>query len=230
MELVVNEMENNSNKKEINKISFKKMFLFFVIFSFIGCLYEDILFLVEGYIDNGTLNFITKRGLLYFELSPIYGAGAILMIYLLTRKEYKKTQYFWLGALIGGTFEYLISFLQETFTGTVSWDYSTYFLNINGRTTIPYMLFWGILCYILMAKIYPYISNKIDSIPIKAGNIMYNILLVIIVIDMFLSFSACIRLGLRHEGYKPLTIYGEFLDRVYDDERMSKSYTNMRER
>ena len=96
-------------------------------------LYEDILFLVEGYIDNGTLNFVTKRGLLYFELSPIYGAGAILMIYLLTRKEYKKTQYFWLGTLIGGTFEYLISFLQETFTGTVSWDYSTYFLKFFHR-------------------------------------------------------------------------------------------------
>lgn len=230
MELVVDKIENNNEDSELNKISFRKMFLFFVIFSFIGCLYEEILFLVEGYIDNGTLNFITKRGLLYFELSPIYGAGAILMIYLFTRKAYKKFDYFWLGALIGGTFEYLISFLQETFTGTVSWDYSTYFLNINGRTTIPYMLFWGLLCYILMTIIYPYLSQKIDSIDTKIENIMYYVLLVIIIADMFLSFSACIRLGLRHEGYKPLTIYGEFLDRVYDDERMSKSYTNMRER
>ena len=39
---------------------------------------------------------------------------------------------------------------------------------------------------------------------------------------MFISFSACIRMGLRHEGYKPLTGYGEFLDKVYNDERMKK--------
>ncbi|UKI27185.1 MAG: hypothetical protein L6V91_00405 [Bacilli bacterium] len=51
--------------------------------------------------------------------------------------------------------------------------------------------------------------------------------MVIVTIDMFISFSACIRMGLRHEGYKPLTEYGEFLDRVYNDERMKKSYTNM---
>ena len=29
-------------------------------------------------------------------------------------------------------------------------------------------------------------------------------------------------MGLRHEGYKPLTGYGEFLDKVYNDERMKK--------
>lgn len=89
------------------------------------------------------------------------------------------------------------------------------------------MLFWGLLCYILMAKIYPFVSTKIEKTPFNLGNIIYYILLVIVTIDMFISFSACIRMGLRHEGYKPLTEYGEFIDRVYNDERMKKSYTNM---
>lgn len=149
------------------------------------------------------------------------------MVYLLSIKEHKKYEYFIFGSLIGGTFEYLISFLQEVFTGTTSWDYSTYFLNINGRTTIPYMLFWGLLCYILMIKIYPYISSKIEKLPHNTGNKIYYILLIVITIDMIISFSACIRMGLRHEGHKALTPYGEFLDRVYTDDRMKKSYTNM---
>ena len=51
--------------------------------------------------------------------------------------------------------------------------------------------------------------------------------MVLITIDMFLSFSACIRMGLRHDGYKPITHYGEFLDKIYTDKRMKKSYTNM---
>ena len=175
-----------NEKKFADGLCFKKIFLIFVIFSFIGCLYEDLLFICKGYINEGIINYSTKRGLLYFELSPIYGWGACIMVYLLSIKEHKKYQYFLLGSLIGGTFEYLISFLQETFTGTTSWDYSTYLLNINGRTTIPYMLFWGLLCYILMVYIYPFVSNKIESLPYNIGNKIYYILLVLITIDMFL--------------------------------------------
>lgn len=217
------------NKKENNlkNISFKEMFFLFIIFSFIGCLYEDILLMVKGYLKTGVLNYVTKRGLLYFELSPIYGWGACLMIYLLTRKPYKKIDYFVWGSLIGGVFEFLISFLQETFTGTVSWNYSSYPLNIDGRTSIPIMCIWGGFCFLLMVYVYPFFLKLIRKIPKEIGKTLYKITLVLITADMFLSFSACIRLGLRHKNYEPLTFYGEFLDRVYDDERMKKSYTNM---
>ena len=208
-------------------LSFKRMFIIFIIFSFLGCLYEDLLFMTKNYINYGILDYTTKRGLLYLELSPIYGWGACIMIYILGRKPRQKIEYFYIGSLIGGAFEYIISFLQETFTGTTSWDYSTYFLNINGRTTIPYMLFWGLLCYILMVKIYPFITRKLEKVPQKLGNTIYHILLVVVTIDMIISFSACIRMGLRHEGYSSLTKYGEILDKVYNDERMKKSYTNM---
>ncbi len=214
-------------RKFTEGLSFKKMFFIFIIFSFLGCIYEDLLFMAKNYINYGILDYSTKRGLLYLELSPIYGWGACLMIYILGRKPRQKIEYFALGSLIGGGFEYIISFLQETFTGTTSWDYSDYLLNINGRTTLPYMLFWGLLCYILMVKIYPFMSQKIETIPYNLGNIIYYILLVIITLDMFISFSACIRMGLRHSGYDPITKYGEIIDRVYNDDRMKKSYTNM---
>ena len=215
------------NSKIPRTLSFKKMFLFFLIFSLIGCLYEDIYFMFKNFIRYGVFDYVTKRGLLYFELSPIYGFGACLMIYLLTRKDHKKSSYFWWGAIIGGAFEYFASLFQEFFTGTVSWNYSNYFLNIGGRTTIPYMLFWGLACYLLITKIYPYFSSKIDEIPKKVGNIIYRVLLVVISLDIFLSFTACIRFGLRHNGLAPVTWYGEFLDKYYHDERIRKSYTNM---
>lgn len=101
-------------------LSFKKMFLIFVIFSFLGCLYEDVLFMAKNYINYGILDYSTKRGLLYLELSPIYGWGACIMVYILARKPRQKLDYFLIGSLIGGAFEYLISFLQEAFTGTTS--------------------------------------------------------------------------------------------------------------
>lgn len=215
------------NFKNLKKLSFKKIFYFFVIFSFFGCVYEELLYIVNNYLDNGTFDYVTRRGVLYFELSPVYGFGAIIMILIFSLKEYKKIDYFWLGSIIGGAFEYIASLLQELLTGTISWNYSTYFLNINGRTTIPFMLFWGLLSYILMTKVYPVLSNKLDKIPRKYDKSIYYSLLIIVILDLTLSFSACIRLGLRHKGYEPLTFYGKFLDTFYDDERMKRSYTNM---
>ena len=205
----------------------RKIFFVFLIGMLLGCLYEDLLTMAIRYYRDGSMYFITKRGLLYGELSPIYGWGACLMIYLLLRKPRKKYEYFCYGALLGGAVEYGISLLQEMFTHTTSWDYSTYFLNINGRTTIPYMFVWGFLALILVTKIYPFLSKLIESIPYNLGELIYKVLLVIISIDMIISFSACIRMGLRHNGVEPLTPIGKILYTVYNDERMRKSYTNM---
>lgn len=126
-------------------LSFKKMFLIFVIFSFLGCLYEDILFMAKNYINYGILDYSTKRGLLYLELSPIYGWGACIMVYILARKPRQKLDYFLIGSLIGGAFEYLISFLQEAFTGTTSWDYSTYLLNIKWQNNFTIYVILGFI-------------------------------------------------------------------------------------
>lgn len=226
----VNKNKLNNKEKITERLSFKKMFFFFVIFSFIGCIYEDIYFIIKNYLKYGNINFITKRGLLYFELSPIYGLGACIMIFIFSKRNNKKTDYFLLGAIIGGVFEYLASAIQQILTGTVSWDYSDYILNIGGRTTIPYMLFWGLMSYVLMTKLYPYVSNKLEKIPAKVEKTLYPLLLTIIFLDIFISLSACMRLGLRHKGYQALTPYGEFLDKVYHDERIYQSYTNMRDK
>ena len=86
--------------------------------------------------------------MIYGPISPVYGAGAVLFTVLLLSKPKSNFKTFLEGALIGGIFEYGISFLQETFLHTISWDYSDAFLNINGRTTIPYMIVWGLLVFV----------------------------------------------------------------------------------
>lgn len=216
-------------KNKLNKMfTFKKMFFLFLIFSFLGCLYEDIYFLFKNYFRHNIFKLVTKRGLLYFELSPIYGIGGCLMVYIFSKRKNNKFDYFFLGAIIGGVFEYIASLFQETVVGTISWDYSDYFLNINGRTTIPYMLFWGLLSYLVMTKLYPFIEKMVDKLTLTMNKTLYNLLVFIIVVDVILSLSACTRMTLRNKGIEAKTFYGEFLDTYYDDERIKKSFTNMR--
>lgn len=204
----------------------EKLFFIFIFGCLFGCAYEEILHLIVNYNATGLWVYSTRRGLIYGELSPIYGWGAALFVYILLRKKRKWYINFLYGSAIGGEFEYLISFLQETFTGSVSWDYSYHFLNINGRTTIPYMAVWGLLALLMIYVIYPILSKIIEKIPYNLGMILYYVLLTFIIIDMFLSFGATIRQGMRHNGIKSYTPLGKFFDYVYPDPRLAKVYTN----
>jgi len=219
-------------KKDTDKIfakgkCFDKLFIIFIIGCIFGNYYEMILNLVKHFIKNGTIFWEVRRGVIYGPFSPIYGIGAVLMTAILADKKHKWYQTFIYGALLGGISEYLIGYFQETVVGTISWDYSTYFLNINGRTSIPIMCIWGFICLIFVQFIYPFLSNLIEKIPYNLGKLILNIFIVFLVFDMFISWTALIRQTLRRNNYPPFTILGEFYDKVYTDERLRKAFPNM---
>ena len=89
------------------------------------------------------------------------------------------------------------------------------------------MIVWGILGVLFVHIIYPFLSNLIEKIPPKIGNKIMPIVLILMCLNMFLSFSAVIRQNLRRNDIKPFTKYGIFLDKHYDDERLKKTYNNM---
>ena len=174
-----------------------------------------------------------KKLFLIFVIGSIFGALYEQILNLIT--TYLQTgNLVWelrrgviYGALGGGAFEYLISFLQETFTYTVSWDYSDHFLNINGRTTIPFMLVWGFFALVFVKIVYPFLSEQIEKIPIKFGNIFFYFIFIFLVIDMTISWTALIRSALRRNNIEPLTPVGQFYDKVYPDQVLAKSFPNM---
>ena len=169
-----------------------------------------------------------RRGLIYEPLNPLYGFGALIFTYIFVNFKTDKLRTFIYGGILGDIIEYVISYLQETFTGTRSWDYSDKFLNINGRTTIPYMLVWGLFALFLVYVLYPYLSKILAKIPYNLGVLITRISFVILIIDCFLSFGAIIRLGLRHKGHEPFGFLGRFFDKYYPDDFIQKHYPNMR--
>ncbi len=206
--------------------SFKKLFFIFVIGSIIGVLYEEILNTVKIYLATGDIVWELRRGVIYGPFNPLYGLGAVLVVYLLVRPNYSNIKTFIYGGLLGGTLEYSISLLQEIFTHTTSWDYSNHFLNIGGRTTIPFLIAWGIFTLIFAKIIYPYLSKWIEKIPINIGNIVFYILLIFLIIDMFISWTALFRGAMRKSDIEPITPIGRLYDRVYPDSVLSKHFPN----
>ena len=207
---------------------FSKMFLIFVIGSFIGVIHENILGCIKYYLRYQEFFWPSHKGVIYGPFNPLYGAGITLIIYLLGKKKIHPIKTLLYGALLGGAIEYIISYLMELVLGTSSWDYSTYFLNIHGRTTIPYMFFWGFASMIIVHFIYPILSKLIEKIPSKIGKPLIVILVIFMSLDMFLSWTALGRATLRNKNYEPFTFVGEFYDKVYPDDFLKTIYTNMK--
>lgn len=208
-------------------ICFEKLFAIFLIGSIIGSFYEEILNFFLVYSRTGQFVWEYRRGVIYGPFNIIYGVGAVIIVALLADKKHKWYETILYGALLGGGIEYLISFLQETFTHTTSWDYSNKYLDINGRTTLPFMLIWGIFSFLFVRYLYPFISRQIEKIPYNLGKVLTKIFLVFMALNMAISWSAIIRQTLRKNNVPPLSPIGHFLDEHYDDEFLSKYFPNM---
>lgn len=222
--------KTDTSPKFAEGLCFRKLFFIFLIASVIGTIYEDLLIFVRTFLETGVGVWMTHRGVIYGPFNVIYGFGAALMCWFLLRKPYKNWQIFLYSALMGGAVEYLLSLGQELVLGTRSWDYSGLFLSLNGRTTVPIMLIWGVMGLVFIKVIYPWVSNLIERIPPTIGENLYIILLIFMIFNMVISWSALIRQNLRHYEIRPLTPLGEFYDRYYPDEFLRKYYTNMERR
>lgn len=219
--------ENNTKLIEVkNKESFAKGYNFYKIFLIfmVGCFLGDLWEIFLHFIKNGEW-VATRRGVIYGPFNPVYGFGVALMVIFLIRiKDTKKL--FIYGSIIGGAFEYICSFVQEKVFGSMSWDYSEYFLNIDGRTTIPYAMFWGLLCVILLKYVIPHISNLIEKIPNEVGKPLTILLVIFMVFNISISTLASNR---NLERYKNIPANGpldNFLDTMYPDEKMREVYQN----
>lgn len=206
---------------------FGKIFIVFLIGCIFGTYYEEIWNIVSKIIHLKPLFYEYRRGVLYGPFSPIYGFGAAIMVVTLCKIERPLWKTFLIASLAGGIIEYGLSFLQEKFVGTVSWDYSNQLLNLNGRTTIPFMLFWGLLGISFVYLIYPTLSKWIEKIPDKFGKRIVLILFILFTLDFTISMTALFGQHYRNRNIKSFTIVGKLCDIYYPDEVLSKYYPNM---
>ena len=227
-EKVIQRVEQSKGREIFNHIV-----LYFTIGCIFGTYWEEIMYMVRSVYETGALEWVSRRGLLYGPFSPVYGMGAVL-IYLIFGTAFRKKApsipaCFIGGALLGGALEYVLSWVQEMLFGTISWDYSTYFLNINGRTTIPYMIVWGALIVIFAKFVFPLVEKFYQSITPRKRDIACTVLAVIWALDIGISVMATARQSMRRAGNTADNALEVILDKYYNDERMLKTYSNARE-
>lgn len=206
---------------------FNHVVLLFIIGCIFGTCYEEILCLIRTFIESGEWHWVSRRGLLYGPFSPVYGIGAVLVYFLFYRPKLKFWPSLLLGALFGGVFEVILSLAQEALFGTRSWNYHDKLLPIfDGRTTIPFMFFWGLLVATFNYFIYPWLEKFYHKIPAQKLKIICIVLAVALICDITISLAASARQSLRRSNHPAHTPIDVFLDEVYDDDRMQRTYSN----
>ena len=156
------------------------MILFFS-FAFIGWLWEVIIHII---IDGRIVN----RGALHGPWLPIYGYGSILILTLLYQMRKKPLLELLSIMVICGTIEYITSYFLEITNGTRWWDYSGYFLNINGRICAEGLLVFGLGGILIVYVIAPLIDNHIRKIKPKILIPICLLLILVFTIDQIYSF------------------------------------------
>ena len=208
------------DKKIVNFIM--KIFWIFVIGSIFGFVAEIL------YISVYTRTIEVRKGLIYGPFIQVYGIGA-LAYHFLTAKVKSPKEAFFYGMLMGGIIEYIFSFFQEILWESVSWDYSNMFLNINGRTSLTYAVYWGIIAVIYLKVVNP-IFKKIEPLIYKKSiRICTYIFMVFMTFDIAISCMAVSRQVERRKKISADNGISQFLDEYYPDELLDKIYFNRRD-
>ena len=198
-----------------------KIFWIFLIGSILGYVIE----MIVGLVQNG--HFVSRQGLLFGPFIQVYGVG--LVVYYLVISNIRKKSYikiFFITMLLGGIVEYLFSYFQETWFGTISWDYSNLLFNIHGRTSLLHCLYWGIGGVLFVRFVLPLIQNLNEWC--KNTNFRYiTIFLVLfIVFDILISGMAGARQLERKNNIEANGYIDNFFDKYYSDAKLEQIYSN----
>lgn len=203
--------------RTLEKITFPKAVFLYMIGGTLGNLWEIVFNLIKVH------RYFDCSGSIFTPFNPVYGLGILAIVFALRRMR-SLGEVFFGGALLGGALEFALSCFEETVLGVRSWNYSSWPLNIGGRTTIPIMLFWGALCVFVIFVVYRPLDRFFERIPRTAFYAAALFFFSLICIDMFFNAAAMFRYVARAEGRPPLTDFGEWIDRAFPDSFMKKRF------
>ncbi len=163
-----------------------KLFLCFILFSFLGWCLEVLYGIFE-------LKKFVNRGFLIGPLCPIYGIGCVLLYLLLQGYADDPIVLALLAMVICSILEYLASYLMEKIFKTRWWDYSNMKFNINGRICLEMIVPFGILGLLVVYILFPNVMNLLNFLPSLTIYISSSVLLILFLIDLAVSFKIIMR-------------------------------------
>lgn len=106
-----------------------------------------------------------NRGFLHGPLLPIYGSGAILILFVTLPVQNELPLVYLLGMLAATALEYVTGYVMERLFKVRYWDYSYRKYNLNGYICLVSSIAWGFFSILLVRFIHPPIARLLADVP-----------------------------------------------------------------
>ncbi|NLZ80935.1 MAG: hypothetical protein GX913_03925 [Clostridiales bacterium] len=162
--------------------------LFFFLYCVIG-------WCIESTIVSVRHKKFVNRGFLRLPMLPLYGSGAVLILFITL--PYKDVIWkVYIAGMLGDTIlEYITGLLMESFFKIKYWDYSDQKLHFRGRICLSSSLFWGVLSVFLTEYIHEPIERFVLNLNQKVVLIIVAIVLTFMAIDTIRSVREALDLS-----------------------------------
>lgn len=159
---------------------------FFYLYSFLGWCFES------TYVSIRKRQFV-NRGFMQGPMLPLYGFGAITVLFstMPVRKSLGLT--FLIGALSTTLLEYITGVLMEALFQVRYWDYSDQKFQFQGRICLTSSIAWGVLS-LIMVKVHKPFERFVLTIPLELLTILILAVTFIAAIDFSNAFHTAIDL------------------------------------
>ncbi len=205
-------------------LNFFNLFWIFVVCSVLGLIIETIYHVLV--VEPGVYQ--DRAGLLFGPFSPIYGVGAMLMTMALNRfHKAPLIVVFLVSAVIGGAFEFAVSWFMQFAFGIVAWDYTGTFLSIDGRTNGMFMAMWGVLGMFWVKLCLPWMLKLVNRIPWNWRYSLTAICAAIMIVDCAMTLMSLDRWYQREAGIQPDNAISQFIDDHFDNDYMAERFQSM---
>ena len=206
------------------ELDFFNLFWIFVVCCVLGLAIEVVYHMVV--VDPGVYQ--DRAGMLYGPFSPIYGIGAVLMTIALNRfHKANVVVIFLVSAVIGGAFEYAVSWFMQFAFGITAWDYTGTFLSIDGRTNGMFMAMWGVLGCLWVKLLLPRMLRLVNLIPWKWRYGLTAVCAALMFVNGAMTLMSLDCWYQRTAGLAPTNAVEQFCAEHYDDEFMEERFQSM---
>ncbi len=167
---------------------FLNLFTYFMIYSFLGWVCEIV------WCSVTEKKVVKDRGFLFGPYCPIYGLGALMIIYSFGRYKEDLLALFLVSMVACSILEFVTSYLFEKIFNERWWDYSNEKFNIEGRVCLLNSTAFGVLAVLLINFLHPFFTAVVNIIPTTTHIVICSVLLTIFVLDLYATLAGLLKL------------------------------------
>ena len=135
-----------------------------------------------------------NRGFLRGPLLPIYGSGAIIILFVTLPVAGNLWLVWLLGMLAATALEYVTGAAMEALFKVRYWDYSRQKFNLNGHICLSSSIAWGFFSILLVKFIHPPIGRLLADVPSWLVDPLALVLTAVFTVDVVQSVQAALDL------------------------------------